>query len=388
MGPTTDPNRVIIFDTTLRDGEQSPGCSMNLGEKLEMARALAALGVKGYRLTEHYREAKFRRVFLTHHELVRKVNSHQEKESRKPLAEVHQHLKMNLHRVELAKDIPDDVDDFRLFLIRDKDFSFTVCKQGRVHTNLTNLPRIFRPYLRVRGQTLVATDVSNSQPLLLAFMLAAQNEAFDAEIQSYRNWLITRSGIPLKEEKAGGEEEERRKKSYLGTYSDSAQSNDIAEFLRLCLEGQIYERFMKLTEYDRPIVKDKFFIPAFGKFFLGNCTLLGKVFQAEFPEFWKALCRFKAKGYQEVARRLQAVESYLVIWRTCTRLMKEYPDAPLLTLHDSLVTDRTHIDAFENALKEEFEFQFGVSPKFKRNEFLAPVKAQLPATGRKGRSPH
>src|SRR5437868_5330185 len=45
MGSPTDPNRVIIFDTTLRDGEQSPGCSMNLGEKLEMARALAGLGV-------------------------------------------------------------------------------------------------------------------------------------------------------------------------------------------------------------------------------------------------------------------------------------------------------------------------------------------------------
>src|SRR5262249_56279642 len=36
---------VRIFDTTLRDGEQSPGCSMNLGEKLALARQLERLGV-------------------------------------------------------------------------------------------------------------------------------------------------------------------------------------------------------------------------------------------------------------------------------------------------------------------------------------------------------
>jgi len=37
--------KIFIFDTTLRDGEQSPGCSMNLEEKLEMARQLDRLGV-------------------------------------------------------------------------------------------------------------------------------------------------------------------------------------------------------------------------------------------------------------------------------------------------------------------------------------------------------
>ena len=37
--------RVLIFDTTLRDGEQAPGCSMNLDEKLMLARQLARLGV-------------------------------------------------------------------------------------------------------------------------------------------------------------------------------------------------------------------------------------------------------------------------------------------------------------------------------------------------------
>jgi len=38
-------NRLHIFDTTLRDGEQSPGCSMNIDEKLRVAHALAGLGV-------------------------------------------------------------------------------------------------------------------------------------------------------------------------------------------------------------------------------------------------------------------------------------------------------------------------------------------------------
>ncbi len=38
-------DKILIFDTTLRDGEQSPGCSMNLAEKLRMARLLDDMGV-------------------------------------------------------------------------------------------------------------------------------------------------------------------------------------------------------------------------------------------------------------------------------------------------------------------------------------------------------
>jgi 2-isopropylmalate synthase len=40
-----DRPRITIFDTTLRDGEQSPGCSMNVQEKLRLARQLDQLGV-------------------------------------------------------------------------------------------------------------------------------------------------------------------------------------------------------------------------------------------------------------------------------------------------------------------------------------------------------
>src|SRR5258708_40113260 len=38
-------SRITIFDTTLRDGEQSPGCSMNVQEKARLARQLDRLGV-------------------------------------------------------------------------------------------------------------------------------------------------------------------------------------------------------------------------------------------------------------------------------------------------------------------------------------------------------
>src|SRR5712671_7725467 len=45
MAMPTDSTRVVIFDTTLRDGEQAPGFSLEVPAKVQMARALDALGV-------------------------------------------------------------------------------------------------------------------------------------------------------------------------------------------------------------------------------------------------------------------------------------------------------------------------------------------------------
>src|SRR5271154_4565558 len=43
--PSLNQNQIVFFDTTLRDGEQSPGCTMHHEEKLRLAHQIADLGV-------------------------------------------------------------------------------------------------------------------------------------------------------------------------------------------------------------------------------------------------------------------------------------------------------------------------------------------------------
>ena len=45
--------RLYIFDTTLRDGEQVPGCQLNTTEKIEVAKLLESLGVDAPRHPNH-----------------------------------------------------------------------------------------------------------------------------------------------------------------------------------------------------------------------------------------------------------------------------------------------------------------------------------------------
>ena len=53
-----DKDRVFIFDTTMRDGEQSPGASMSLEEKIQIARVFDELGVDIIERSEERRVGK------------------------------------------------------------------------------------------------------------------------------------------------------------------------------------------------------------------------------------------------------------------------------------------------------------------------------------------
>ena len=54
----SDQDRLVIFDTTLRDGEQSPGVALSVEQKVTIAEKLSALGVNVCEIGERYNTAK------------------------------------------------------------------------------------------------------------------------------------------------------------------------------------------------------------------------------------------------------------------------------------------------------------------------------------------
>lgn len=101
-------------------------------------------------------------------------------ELKKVRLDVHRHLRSWLFRLEIDREaalcslarlktyeqakIPAEQ-------IAAKEFFFTVCRYGRVHSTLTVLAAEARSALRYRGSGLVSLDVANSQPLFLALVL-------------------------------------------------------------------------------------------------------------------------------------------------------------------------------------------------------------------------
>jgi hypothetical protein len=143
----------------------------------------------------------------------------------------------------------------------------------------------------------------------------------------------------------------------------------LERYIEVCLAGRVYERLAELTGYPREVVKNRWCAVVYGEPWKAVRTVTGRAFASEWPGVWDMVRRVNGGDNATLARQLQTVESYLVVRRVCSRLVEVYPDAPLLTLHDSLVTDEAHVEAFQAVLVSEFNTVFGVEPRVKTKPF-------------------
>jgi hypothetical protein len=139
--------------------------------------------------------------------------------------------------------------------------------------------------------------------------------------------------------------------------------NEIERYIDVCLSADIYTEFGKSTGYSRKQVKKYFLATIYGKPYEAGNNKTGRAFQELFPVIWSMLASINHDDNSRLPCLMQTVESWLVIWRTCARLAADYPEAPLLTIHDALVTTEAYIKRFEQTLSDEFNAVWSIRPK-------------------------
>ncbi|OWK46603.1 hypothetical protein [Fimbriiglobus ruber] len=304
----------------------------------------------GYRLREDLRAATTKRTILTD-PLAIKIS-----QGNKATGYTSRRLKAYLQRTEaetaplpflteIARHdddetgtIEDKVESYATSIrwIQEKSWTFEPDSfSGRIHTNLTNLKRELRPYLRVDDEPLCQVDVPCSQ---LGFIgLAAQS--------------------------AG----RQHHKTYLDQDFFKIWEQDIYAYLAAKLKLTRNEVKTHLTQralfssnkspYQKHPVK--------------------KLFDKEFPllaDYMKAVKNYKPKPtddpetkekpYRVLAQKAQVSERKFIIDTVCTRIIRERPDVWINTIHDSILMLRRDAEFVKMIMETEFA-KLDLNPKLK-----------------------
>lgn len=138
-------------------------------------------------------------------------------------------------------------------------------------------------------------------------------------------------------------------------------------FYELILQQVITGKGLEKT--DRPTLKDATFKAIFfghEKSILNPLeSQVRKVFRKEFPELSNIFKKLKWKGYRYLAVLLQQLEAKIVIDDVAYRFAEKYPNACLISKHDSLITTKEYIDEIQQMIEEGIRAECGFLPAVK-----------------------
>lgn len=208
--------------------------------------------------------------------------------------------------------------------IEQGDIKFSVDDtSGRYHSNLTNMPKVMRKFVTVKGVHLKNVDIKNSQPYISTMVLTCPEV-----ISAYAKY----SGL-----------------SKLLSSLKVDMTDDVKKYIDLVISGRLYEYILEefqrrgLPYTTREEVKEQVLIILFDR----NVHLprSRKVFSELFPEVHRVFSLIKGdesgnkfKSFQRFAILLQRIESHVILNIIVDRLNKEHPEIITATVHDSIMT--------------------------------------------------
>lgn len=203
--------------------------------------------------------------------------------------------------------------------INDKHIFYHFDNYGRMHTNFTILRSFIRKNcLLIDGEETCEIDIKNSQPLFLAKLI-----------------------------------------NDVGTNWVKKEEFDI--FRQLTLNGNYYQYLMNtLNIKERNQAKEITYKVLFGR--NAGSSKADKMFTQLFPTIHRFIKLYKKESgdYKMMAYDLQKAESNLIYNRIIKRIMNEYPEIKMITVHDSIVIPKQWKEIvntiFEIELKKELNF--------------------------------
>jgi hypothetical protein len=238
--------------------------------------------------------------------------------------------------------------------IMNGDIFYTIdSTSGRFHSNVTNCPKGFRPYLRVNGEPLINIDVKNCQPYLSTIILTdplkastfAENPAFAMVLQTLK----------------------------------VSHQQDVKNYISLVINGTFYEYLMSEfasegLHLDRSETKRQVLRILFARNRSPKDETNRKareVFKTRFPTVHRIFSKVRgnARGdkftsFKRFAILLQRMESYLMLDVVLKRIYRELPDVVAITIHDSIMTGvmTNNVEAVKTILIEELTNFVGFRP--------------------------
>lgn len=209
--------------------------------------------------------------------------------------------------------------------------------RSRVYTNLTNLNREFRKYLKYEGRDMVELDIRNSQPLIASILI--------------KNYFVqNNTDIPA----------------------------DVTEYKNNCEAGTFYDYFMELngvSAENRTAFKQQLFAEVFFSKVSKRMTKLKKQFITKYPNCYKAICAIKggegSESYNQFAVLLQKKEASIIFDNINMGLLRD--GIPAFNVFDSLIVPKEYKDLVEARIMDAFVKE-NLTPKINHTDYTEVIE--------------
>jgi len=227
---------------------------------------------------------------------------------------------------------------------------------GRFHSNVTNLAKVLRPYLRIDGQPLVNCDISNSQPYLSTILLTNPSKVSGFAKNPAFAMMLTTLKVSL--------------------------AKDVKNYIFLVSTGTLYEFLQdKFRQEGLELNRKETKVQVLRILFARNRSPKDEtnrqaraIFKANFKTVHRIFSKVRGseKGdkftsFKRFAILLQSVESFLMLDVILKRIYRELPGTIAVTVHDSVMTGllTNNVEAVRKIMEEELTFFVGMTPQIK-----------------------